>query len=92
MLARVRPHIREPGVRQWSAEEAQAWAAAVAGNSCLKEAYLRAVDEGLACTMGLQFGHGLLDVQEFYGAISWLPLAKAALRLRFPLVILYLER
>eukprot|EP00959_Pyramimonas_sp_CCMP1952_P271673 5679884-Pyramimonas_sp.AAC.1 len=63
MLGRLWSHVREPIVRQWSAQEEQAWDAAVAGNSCLQEAYLRAIDEELAAWMQLQFGHNLVDVQ-----------------------------
>eukprot|EP00959_Pyramimonas_sp_CCMP1952_P284391 5944921-Pyramimonas_sp.AAC.1 len=39
----------------------------------------------------MEFGQGLLDIQELYDSIPWLPLAKAALRLNFPPIILYVD-
>eukprot|EP00959_Pyramimonas_sp_CCMP1952_P157716 3297835-Pyramimonas_sp.AAC.1 len=51
MLGRLWSMAREPVVRSWSKQSAQHWDAAVAGNSFLMEAYLRAIDEELAHEM-----------------------------------------
>eukprot|EP00959_Pyramimonas_sp_CCMP1952_P341860 7161077-Pyramimonas_sp.AAC.1 len=88
MLGRMWSLIREPHVQDWSKDHAEAWGAAVAGNSRLRGAYLRAIDEELARTMGMNYGPALTDVQEFYDSIPWHLLASAALRLSFPPVIL----
>eukprot|EP00959_Pyramimonas_sp_CCMP1952_P114332 2390620-Pyramimonas_sp.AAC.1 len=74
---------REPVVRSWGKESAQDWDAAIAGNSCLMEAYLRAIDKELAHAMMMQYGHGMLDIKSFYDSIPWALLATAALRLEF---------
>eukprot|EP00959_Pyramimonas_sp_CCMP1952_P091906 1923780-Pyramimonas_sp.AAC.1 len=36
-------------------------------------------------------GHALVDVQSFYDSVEWPQLARAALQLKFPPVILFLE-
>eukprot|EP00959_Pyramimonas_sp_CCMP1952_P326500 6834469-Pyramimonas_sp.AAC.1 len=77
MSGRLWSLIGEPHVQDWSKNHTEAWDAAVAGNSCLREAYLRAIDEELAHTMGMNYGHALTDVQEFYDSIPWHLLARA---------------
>eukprot|EP00959_Pyramimonas_sp_CCMP1952_P234213 4893933-Pyramimonas_sp.AAC.1 len=55
MVGRLWSRVREPIVKQWSKEEEQAWNAAVARNSCLREAYLHAIDEEFAHWMRMEF-------------------------------------
>eukprot|EP00959_Pyramimonas_sp_CCMP1952_P403853 8462527-Pyramimonas_sp.AAC.1 len=45
LLGRLWSLTREPLARDWSAETEEGWDAAAAGNSSLREAYLRAVQE-----------------------------------------------
>ncbi|CAK0831012.1 unnamed protein product [Prorocentrum cordatum] len=44
------------------------------------EACRRVVDEDAARALRVEFGHGLLDILELYGAAPWLQLARAAVR------------
>eukprot|EP00959_Pyramimonas_sp_CCMP1952_P398582 8351968-Pyramimonas_sp.AAC.1 len=62
MLGRLWSLMREPTVQTWSVESARHWDAALPGNSCLQEAFLRALDEELAHAMGIKYGHGMLDI------------------------------
>ena len=43
MLRRLWSLLREHHVRDWPKDNAEAWDAAVTGNSCLREAYLRSI-------------------------------------------------
>eukprot|EP00959_Pyramimonas_sp_CCMP1952_P134833 2821573-Pyramimonas_sp.AAC.1 len=45
MFGRVWSMIREPLVRTWSTSAEQQWDAAIRGNSSLREAFVRAVQE-----------------------------------------------
>ena len=58
-------------VNQLISERAQAQGAAVTGNSCFHEAYLRAVDENTVHWLHVSFGQGLLVTQELYDAMPW---------------------
>eukprot|EP00959_Pyramimonas_sp_CCMP1952_P212897 4454937-Pyramimonas_sp.AAC.1 len=71
MLGRLWSLAREPVVRSWSKLSAQHWDAAIAGNSCLMETYLRAIDEELAHEMMMEYGHGMLDTKSLYDSIPW---------------------
>eukprot|EP00959_Pyramimonas_sp_CCMP1952_P431307 9033216-Pyramimonas_sp.AAC.1 len=48
MPCRVWSLAREPCAREWSASLTASWDAAIAGNSALREAYLRALESEVA--------------------------------------------
>ena len=84
MLTRVWSLAREEDVRSWSSSSEPAWDAAVQGNAALREAFLRALHDEAYFKLGIENGHGLLDVQGFYDSIGWAVLVRTALRLISP--------
>eukprot|EP00959_Pyramimonas_sp_CCMP1952_P114766 2399296-Pyramimonas_sp.AAC.1 len=52
MLCRVWSLAREPCAREWSASLTSSWDAAIAGNSALREAYLRVLESEVAVQLG----------------------------------------
>ena len=91
LLGRLWSLTRGPTAKSWTTESACHWDAAPPGNSCLQEAFLRALGEELAHAMGVKYGRGMLNVETFYDSISWDLLVAAAMRLQFPPVALYFE-
>eukprot|EP00959_Pyramimonas_sp_CCMP1952_P018388 388879-Pyramimonas_sp.AAC.1 len=75
---------REGQMRQWSSDSAPHWDAAVAGNSALREAFLRGLNSEVFSRMGVAHGEALLDVASFYDSIEFEVLADTAARLSFP--------
>ena len=91
MLTRVWSLVREEDVRSWSSSAEPAWDAAIRGNSALREAFLRALHDESYFKLGIENGHGLLDVKGFYDSIGWAVLVRTALSLNFPPTVLALE-
>eukprot|EP00959_Pyramimonas_sp_CCMP1952_P110447 2310542-Pyramimonas_sp.AAC.1 len=67
---------REVQMKEWSAQQDDHWDAAIAGNSALKEAFIRALQDESQSRLNIDHGHGLLDVEAFYDGIKWGPLAR----------------
>ena len=83
---------REDEVHSWPKGAERAWDAGVAGNSALREVFvLRALRDEWLARLGISFGEGVIDAMGFYDAMEWVPLARSALRLGFPPVVLALE-
>eukprot|EP00959_Pyramimonas_sp_CCMP1952_P340102 7123137-Pyramimonas_sp.AAC.1 len=61
---------------------------AMKGNSCLQEAFLRALGEELARFFRMTHVDAMLDVEAFYDSIPWRPLVEAALALECVAVVL----
>eukprot|EP00959_Pyramimonas_sp_CCMP1952_P426145 8925808-Pyramimonas_sp.AAC.1 len=61
VVARFWSLHRGPPVRSWPSQHIASWDAAVEGNPSLREAYLRAIDEEMAHTMNMNFGHAIID-------------------------------
>ncbi|CAK0814711.1 unnamed protein product [Prorocentrum cordatum] len=91
MVTRCWSMVREDAMREWSRRTAPARGAAIAGNSALREAFAGAVSEEAFAAMGVNYGHGLIDVQKFYDSMPWVGLARAALSCGFPPAVLALE-
>eukprot|EP00959_Pyramimonas_sp_CCMP1952_P412539 8644833-Pyramimonas_sp.AAC.1 len=91
MLSRVWSMSREPWSKAWSSRTEPSWDAAVRGNSSLREAFRRALDEEVAGILNVSYGHALTDIDGYYDNMLWLKLSRAALRLGFPPTILYME-
>eukprot|EP00959_Pyramimonas_sp_CCMP1952_P237419 4961860-Pyramimonas_sp.AAC.1 len=77
----------------WSVEQAEVahWDAAVAGNSALREAFVRALEDEVHTRLQIPRGHALWDIASFYVSIEFQPLAECALEKGFPPVISFLE-
>ena len=67
------------------------WDAAIAGNSALQEAFMKAVDHEMFHRLGAAHGCAVLDIKSFYDHIRWTRLAGAAVDLGFPGIALQLE-
>eukprot|EP00959_Pyramimonas_sp_CCMP1952_P222855 4659039-Pyramimonas_sp.AAC.1 len=67
------------------------WDAAARGNSSLREAFTRVLQQEVPHHLGVTTGVALVDTQSFYGSIEWPTLAPSALALDFPPQTLYLE-
>eukprot|EP00959_Pyramimonas_sp_CCMP1952_P209497 4383051-Pyramimonas_sp.AAC.1 len=84
MMCRLWSLIRDPHGRIWTKEVTASWDAALADNSSLREAFLRAVQQEVPQRLGVACGEGLIDIPGFYDAIDWSRLATSALALHFP--------
>eukprot|EP00959_Pyramimonas_sp_CCMP1952_P277210 5795424-Pyramimonas_sp.AAC.1 len=71
---------REVQMKEWSPLQGDGWDAAVAGNSALKEAFVRALQDESHTGLSIAHGRGLLDVEAFCDGIEWGPLARCAVR------------
>eukprot|EP00959_Pyramimonas_sp_CCMP1952_P207894 4348691-Pyramimonas_sp.AAC.2 len=91
MFCRLWGMASEGQVRQWALDDEPVWDAAVANNSALREACVRALEEEVHVRLRVPHGHALVDVHAFYDSIERPHLARGALRLRFPPTILFLE-
>eukprot|EP00959_Pyramimonas_sp_CCMP1952_P046405 969230-Pyramimonas_sp.AAC.1 len=60
---------REVQMKEWSSLQDDGWDAAAAGNSALKEAFARALQDEPQTRLSIAHGHGLLDVEAFYDGI-----------------------
>eukprot|EP00959_Pyramimonas_sp_CCMP1952_P144010 3014847-Pyramimonas_sp.AAC.1 len=88
MTSRTWSLAREDVTRAWTRDAQPDWGAAVAGNSALREAFLRALRDGGLSRMGISFGATFSDIKGFYDAMQWGPLVRTALKLGFPPVVL----
>eukprot|EP00959_Pyramimonas_sp_CCMP1952_P267152 5585455-Pyramimonas_sp.AAC.1 len=61
-IARLWSMCREDTVREWNLECSAPCAAAVRGNSALKEAYERALQDEISALVQVPQGHWLLDI------------------------------
>ena len=59
-------HVRRPYLREWSAQYAGHWDAAVAGSSALREAMGRGLRIEVSMLQGFAVGLGLLDISKFH--------------------------
>eukprot|EP00959_Pyramimonas_sp_CCMP1952_P404730 8482088-Pyramimonas_sp.AAC.1 len=91
VLCRGWSAAREPYTKEWNTQSQTDWGAARAGNSALKEAYMRAMDEELFFRLRSSQGHALLDIKSFYDEIGWSILVDRALECNFPATTLRLE-
>eukprot|EP00959_Pyramimonas_sp_CCMP1952_P173558 3626697-Pyramimonas_sp.AAC.1 len=91
MVGRLWSLIREPLVRQWSSDTEASWDAAVRGNSSLREAFVRALQQEVPHHLGIAVGEGLVDIKSFYDSIEWPGLVLCSPNLSFPPRIFYLE-
>eukprot|EP00959_Pyramimonas_sp_CCMP1952_P116274 2431054-Pyramimonas_sp.AAC.1 len=68
---------REVEMKEWSIEQAGVdhWDAAVAGNSALREALVRALEDEVHTRLQIPSGHTLWDLASFYDSIEFEPLA-----------------
>eukprot|EP00959_Pyramimonas_sp_CCMP1952_P204925 4285097-Pyramimonas_sp.AAC.1 len=82
---------REDLVRDWVADQDDYWDAAIAGNSALREAFIRALEDEVQTALRLPHGQAVLDVEAFYDGIEMASLASCALKTGFPPTILFLE-
>eukprot|EP00959_Pyramimonas_sp_CCMP1952_P417786 8752985-Pyramimonas_sp.AAC.1 len=90
-VARLWSMCREDAVQEWNKDCFAHWGAAAKGNSALREAYQRALQEELAAYVQVPQAHGLLDVAQFYDSIDWCRLGEEAMEVDFPAEVLGLE-
>eukprot|EP00959_Pyramimonas_sp_CCMP1952_P268994 5624315-Pyramimonas_sp.AAC.1 len=69
MVGRLWSLIREPYVRSWSASAEAHWDAAIRGNSSLREAFVRVLQQEVSHHLGVATGEALVDIQSFYDSI-----------------------
>eukprot|EP00959_Pyramimonas_sp_CCMP1952_P417218 8741351-Pyramimonas_sp.AAC.1 len=63
MICRVWSLAREPVVQSWATSSQPDGDAAVKGNSALREAYMKALNEELYTRLKMANGHALMDIQ-----------------------------
>eukprot|EP00959_Pyramimonas_sp_CCMP1952_P333677 6987959-Pyramimonas_sp.AAC.1 len=63
MVGRLWSLIRKPYVRSWSASAEAHWDAAVRGNSSLREAFVRVLQQEVSHHLGAATGEALVDIQ-----------------------------
>eukprot|EP00959_Pyramimonas_sp_CCMP1952_P393851 8252784-Pyramimonas_sp.AAC.1 len=71
MLTRVWSAAREEDVRLWTSSSEPERDAAIRGNSALREAFVRALQDEACMRLGIEFGTGLIDAEAFYDSMSW---------------------
>eukprot|EP00959_Pyramimonas_sp_CCMP1952_P072195 1507694-Pyramimonas_sp.AAC.1 len=91
MVCRVWPLLREVHSRSRAADHPTTWDAAIAGNSALQEAFMKAIGHELYLRLGAAHGCALIGIKSFYDHIQWTRLASAAVDRGFPGVVLLLE-
>eukprot|EP00959_Pyramimonas_sp_CCMP1952_P313174 6555303-Pyramimonas_sp.AAC.1 len=57
---------RENYIEPWAAEEAAHWDAALAGNSALREAFVKTLYEEVHGYLKISYAHAIMDIQSFY--------------------------
>eukprot|EP00959_Pyramimonas_sp_CCMP1952_P253417 5294876-Pyramimonas_sp.AAC.1 len=84
MVTRLWSLHRGPLVRPRSSQNIASRGAAVEGNSSLRKAYLGVIDEEMAQTMNMNFGHAITDVHKLHDSVPWGLQARAALKMGLP--------
>jgi len=90
-LCRTWELMHRESVRTWAQEVEEPWDAAIAGNSCLREAMIRALGDEVADAFGIHSSIALLDIKRFYDSLSFPKIVKAAAEFGFPTRILALS-
>ena len=75
---------RGPLIRERASCGLPDWEAAIAGNSALREAHVRALGEELFTTLAAAHGHALYDIQSFNDEVERPVLDDSAIRCSFP--------
>ena len=79
-----------PKLRDWDLAEGHRYDSALAGNSSLRAAVLRALKVENATAMGMHVGHLLWDMEKFYDSIDLLVLAGELIKRNYPSEMLIL--
>eukprot|EP00959_Pyramimonas_sp_CCMP1952_P370095 7751102-Pyramimonas_sp.AAC.1 len=83
-LGRTWELMHRDRVRTWAKDVEEPWDAAVAGNSCLREAMIRALGDEVAQAFSIHTAIALLDIKRFYDSLSFQKIARAAAEFGFP--------
>ena len=79
-----------PKIREWDLAEGHCYDSALAGNSSLRAAVMRALKIENATAAGMHVGHLLWDMEKFYDSVDLLILAGDLIKRKYPSELLVL--